>query len=124
MPVFAQATKKERRARFVAALYWNVMLRAEAVTEAPTRLDVAAVQTALAADGLDGWLLYDFRGLNPIATSGIVPRSPATSVRPRSCTGSRIRRLTRSPRESTVACERANTRSSSSSRVGSETRGW
>jgi Xaa-Pro aminopeptidase len=31
------------------------------------RLDVAAVQAALAADDLDGWLLYDFRGLNPIA---------------------------------------------------------
>lgn len=30
-------------------------------------LDVAAVQTALAADGIDGWLLYDFRGVNPIA---------------------------------------------------------
>lgn len=30
-------------------------------------LDVAAVQAALRADGLDGWLLYDFRGLNPIA---------------------------------------------------------
>ena len=30
-------------------------------------LDVAAVQAALAADGLDGWLLYDFRGINPIA---------------------------------------------------------
>ena len=30
-------------------------------------LDVAAVQAALEADGLDGWLLYDFRGLNPIA---------------------------------------------------------
>ena len=30
-------------------------------------IDVAAVQAALAADGLDGWLLYDFRGLNPIA---------------------------------------------------------
>ena len=32
-----------------------------------TTLDIAAVQAALAADGLDGWLLYDFRGLNPIA---------------------------------------------------------
>src|SRR5947209_6374220 len=31
------------------------------------KLDVAAVQVALRADGLDGWLLYDFRGLNPIA---------------------------------------------------------
>jgi Xaa-Pro dipeptidase len=30
-------------------------------------VDVAAVQTALAADRLDGWLLYDFRGLNSIA---------------------------------------------------------
>jgi Xaa-Pro aminopeptidase len=30
-------------------------------------LDVAAVQAALAADGIDGWLLYDFRGSNPIA---------------------------------------------------------
>ncbi len=32
-----------------------------------TGLDVAAVQAALRADGLDGWLLYDFHGLNPIA---------------------------------------------------------
>ncbi len=31
-------------------------------------LDVPAVQAALQEDGLDGWLLYDFRGLNPIAT--------------------------------------------------------
>src|ERR1700676_2461067 len=30
-------------------------------------VDVAAVQAALTADGIDGWLLYDFRGLNPIA---------------------------------------------------------
>jgi Xaa-Pro dipeptidase len=30
-------------------------------------LDVGAVQSALAADGIDGWLLYDFRGLNPLA---------------------------------------------------------
>jgi Xaa-Pro dipeptidase len=33
----------------------------------PSVIDVAAVQTALRSDGLDGWLLYDFRGLNPIA---------------------------------------------------------
>jgi Xaa-Pro dipeptidase len=32
-------------------------------------IDVAAVQAALAADGIDAWLLYDFRGLNPIATA-------------------------------------------------------
>jgi len=30
-------------------------------------LEVAAVQHALSAEGLDGWLLYDFHGLNPIA---------------------------------------------------------
>jgi Xaa-Pro dipeptidase len=30
-------------------------------------IDVVAVQAALAVDGIDGWLLYDFRGLNPIA---------------------------------------------------------
>jgi Xaa-Pro aminopeptidase len=32
-----------------------------------TTLDIGAVQAALAADGLDGWLLYDFRGTNAIA---------------------------------------------------------
>jgi Xaa-Pro aminopeptidase len=30
-------------------------------------LDVAAVQQTLRAEGLDGWLLYDFHGSNPIA---------------------------------------------------------
>ena len=30
-------------------------------------LDVAAVGDALRAEGLDGWLLYDFHGINPIA---------------------------------------------------------
>jgi Xaa-Pro aminopeptidase len=30
-------------------------------------LDVAAVQAALQADALDGWLLYDFHGSNPVA---------------------------------------------------------
>ncbi len=30
-------------------------------------LDIAAVQTMLRSEGLDGWLLYDFRGINPIA---------------------------------------------------------
>ena len=29
--------------------------------------DVAAVQRSLEAEGLDGWLLYDFHGSNPIA---------------------------------------------------------
>src|SRR5918993_332681 len=30
-------------------------------------LDVAAIQRTLRADRLDGWLLYDFHGSNPIA---------------------------------------------------------
>jgi len=30
-------------------------------------MDIAGVQAALKADGIGGWLLYDFRGLNPIA---------------------------------------------------------
>jgi Xaa-Pro dipeptidase len=30
-------------------------------------LDVAAVRSALAAETVDGWLLYDFHGINPIA---------------------------------------------------------
>jgi len=30
-------------------------------------MDIAAVQSALAADGIDAWLLYDFRGVNTIA---------------------------------------------------------
>ncbi len=32
-----------------------------------TSLDIRAVQETLRRDGIDGWLLYDFRGLNPIA---------------------------------------------------------
>ena len=35
-------------------------------TAAPL-VDIAAIQAALVADGVEGWLLYDFRGLNPIA---------------------------------------------------------
>jgi Xaa-Pro aminopeptidase len=30
-------------------------------------LNISEVQKALVADGVDGWLLYDFRGINPIA---------------------------------------------------------
>jgi Xaa-Pro aminopeptidase len=40
---------------------------ATAGAAAPTTLDIAAVQAALREERLDGWLLYDFRGLNPIA---------------------------------------------------------
>jgi Xaa-Pro dipeptidase len=36
-------------------------------SQAAVELDIAAVQAALKTDGIDGWLLYDFRGLNSIA---------------------------------------------------------
>jgi len=39
------------------ALYWTFMA-----------LDVSAIQQALRAERLDGWLLYDFHGSNPIAS--------------------------------------------------------
>ncbi len=32
-------------------------------------LDITAIQSALASDRIDGWLLYDFHGSNPIAVS-------------------------------------------------------
>jgi Xaa-Pro aminopeptidase len=34
-------------------------------------MDLIGIQKALAAGGIDGWLLYDFRGSNPIARSVI-----------------------------------------------------
>jgi Xaa-Pro dipeptidase len=34
-------------------------------------MDLIGIQKALAEDGIDGWLLYDFRGSNPIARSVI-----------------------------------------------------
>lgn len=40
---------------------------AAAALKTMSKLDIAAVQAALTADGIDAWLLYDFRGLNPIA---------------------------------------------------------
>src|SRR5919204_399887 len=43
------------------------MTSTPAAVDAAVRLDIAAIQAALAADGIDAWLLYDFRGLNPIA---------------------------------------------------------
>jgi len=42
--------------------YTEEMLAAPSAT-----LDIAAVQDALSSEGLDGWLLYDFRGINPIS---------------------------------------------------------
>lgn len=36
-------------------------------------LDIVAVQSALRAEGLDGWLLYDFHGANPISARLAIP---------------------------------------------------
>src|SRR5678815_3860987 len=46
-------------------------------------LDVAAVQESLRSDGLDGWLLYDFNGSNPIAArlAGLADGSHMTTRR-------------------------------------------
>lgn len=43
------------------------MTSAGATASAPVTLDLPAIRAALKADGLDAWLLYDFRGINPIA---------------------------------------------------------
>src|SRR5262245_40571188 len=43
------------------------MASSSAAADPAVRLNISDVQAALKADGLDGWLLYDFRGLNPIA---------------------------------------------------------
>ncbi len=37
------------------------------MSQVTAALDIAAIQAALKADGLDAWLLYDFHGSNPIA---------------------------------------------------------
>src|SRR6266705_3558139 len=37
------------------------------LSQSAVGLDIGAVQAALRADGIDAWLLYDFRGLNPLA---------------------------------------------------------
>ena len=46
-------------------------------------LDIPAVQRALEQDHLDGWLLYDFQGSNPIATrlSGLASSGKMTTRR-------------------------------------------
>jgi Xaa-Pro aminopeptidase len=36
-------------------------------------IDLAAAQRAIAEERLDGWLLYDFQGLNPIARDALAP---------------------------------------------------
>jgi len=45
----------------------NAAILVEMCPSAAAGLDIKDVQAALTADGLDAWLLYDFRGINPIA---------------------------------------------------------
>ena len=51
--------------------------------QATAGIDVAAMQAALKADGLDAWLLYDFHGSNPIAAevSGLNKRGGHLATR-------------------------------------------
>jgi Xaa-Pro aminopeptidase len=51
---------------FRSAVYTGAVTTTSTVV-APL-LDLAAVRAALKEDGIDAWLLYDFRGLNPIAS--------------------------------------------------------
>ena len=43
------------------------MVRHAGIIDLNMPLDIGAVQKALAADGLDAWLLYDFHGSNPVS---------------------------------------------------------
>ena len=61
-------------------------------------LDVSAVQDALRAEGLDGWLWFDFQGSNPIAqrlaglAGAIRSSAPSSEV---SCSSAlRLKRMT------------------------------
>jgi Xaa-Pro aminopeptidase len=47
------------------------------------RLDIEDIRAALAAEGADAWLLYDFRGLNPIAAdvTGVARREGHLATR-------------------------------------------
>src|SRR5579872_379098 len=51
--------------------------------QAVAGLNVSAIQEALTADGLDGWLLYDFHGSNPIAAevTGVARRGGHLATR-------------------------------------------
>lgn len=49
-----------------------------AVVAVALALDVSAVQRLVVAQNLDGWLLYDFRGQNPIAKEIVGPRHMQT----------------------------------------------
>src|SRR5580692_11273773 len=48
--------------------------------EGNSMFDLAAVQAAIRENGVDGWLLYDFRGLNVLARRviGMTPDAHAT----------------------------------------------
>jgi Xaa-Pro aminopeptidase len=70
-----------------ATLFATVLPRGGAATaqtrgaEPPpvrTRIDFDAVQGLLAVQGLDGWLLYDFQGQNPIAAELVNPKGLQT----------------------------------------------
>ena len=69
--------------RIGASVMRRPRLRQSTVYTREMPLDIAAVQHALKQDGLDGWLLYDFQGSNPIATrlSGVADDGKLTTRR-------------------------------------------
>ena len=71
------ATAASRRAGYSDAGYTG----RHALALRGAGLDIGAVQAALRADGLDGWLLYDFRGINPIAADVTGGRPPGRTSR-------------------------------------------
>jgi Xaa-Pro aminopeptidase len=61
----------------VFSLLVFMSVSAVAQTDAPRkRVDVEAVQGVLAVQGLDGWLLADAKGRNPIAAELVIPEGP------------------------------------------------
>src|SRR5262245_13029880 len=52
--------------------------RADEDGEVRTRFDLAAVQALLAVQNLDGWLLFDNEGQNPIAEELVNPEGEQT----------------------------------------------
>ena len=61
----------------VVARATNQAVREGAVILGEMALDIDAVQAALREDALDGWLLYDFHGSNPIARAVVAMKTTA-----------------------------------------------
>jgi len=61
-----------------AATLWSAPSHADDADKIRTRIDFDAVKGLLAVQRLDGWLLYDFQGQNPIAKELVNPEGQQT----------------------------------------------